>query len=304
MGINLGNTLEAPVEGAWAPPAVEGIFDVYKKTGFKCVRIPVRWDNHTMQTAPYTINATWMARVKQVVEWSLSRGLITVINVHHDDWLDNPQNFLTKLPRMVAIWTQISAEFASANSSLLFEVFNEPHVMTASQLNEMNDAVLPVIRQNNPNRIVMFGGLQWMNPDWILNNPTNLTFPDDPYVMLEIHNYDPYGYTSENPSIKSWGSAADKSALQQWITSIAFWASERNIAIFYGEFGCTHDQTAATGRIDWYTQHRELGLAAGFAMAVWDDSGMFQLLNRTSLQWSDTAVIAALGLGSNTSVTV
>jgi len=30
IGINLGNTLDAPTEGAWAPKAEESFFDEYK----------------------------------------------------------------------------------------------------------------------------------------------------------------------------------------------------------------------------------------------------------------------------------
>ena len=43
--------------------------------------------------------------------------------------------------------------------TLLFEVFNEPHVMSVDQLNVMNAAVHPIIRASNPNRIVLLGGV-------------------------------------------------------------------------------------------------------------------------------------------------
>lgn len=195
VGINLGNTLEAPTEGAWAPPATEALFDAYKAAGFKFVRVPVRWDNHTGRAAPYTIDGTWMDRVAEVVGWSVRRGLITILNTHHDVWLDDPANFDAMLPRFEAIWTQVAARFAPVNDSLLiFEVFNEPHLMTADNLNAMNAAALPIIRKTNPTRTVLFGGLAFMNPSWILSNPDALKFPDqkvDPYVALEIHNYDP-----------------------------------------------------------------------------------------------------------------
>ena len=44
----------------------------------------------------------------------------------------------------------------------------------------MNAAVLPIIRKANPNRVVFFGGLQWMNPTWVTTNPNAIKFPDDP----------------------------------------------------------------------------------------------------------------------------
>jgi endoglucanase len=39
VGINLGNTLEAPEEGGWAPAAKESFFDQYKQAGFTNVRV-------------------------------------------------------------------------------------------------------------------------------------------------------------------------------------------------------------------------------------------------------------------------
>ena len=138
LGINLGNTLEAPIEGAWAPAATEKDFDQFKAKGFTNVRIPVRWDNHTEQAPPYAVDEQFMSRVEQVVEWSLARGFVTIMNTHHEDWLDHPDTFAAKLPRLKAIWTQIAARFQSKPERLLFEIFNEPHLMSVDQLNEMN----------------------------------------------------------------------------------------------------------------------------------------------------------------------
>lgn len=66
MGINLGNVLDAPQEGAWAQPAQEYYFEDYVKAGFKSVRVPVRWDKHTLASPPWTVDAQFMDRVEQV----------------------------------------------------------------------------------------------------------------------------------------------------------------------------------------------------------------------------------------------
>ena len=56
-GINLGNTLEPPNEAGWNnPKAEEYYFDLYKVAGFQCIRIPVRWDNHTSTISPFKID--------------------------------------------------------------------------------------------------------------------------------------------------------------------------------------------------------------------------------------------------------
>jgi len=87
-GINIGNTMEPPTEGAWGnPPLQEHAFDDYKNAGFTAVRIPITWDGHTSTTSPYAINSAWLARVEQVVDWGLQRGLLITINAHHETWL-------------------------------------------------------------------------------------------------------------------------------------------------------------------------------------------------------------------------
>eukprot|EP01047_Picozoa_sp_COSAG01_P052513 COSAG01_NODE_5529_length_4204_cov_4.968088_2_plen_104_part_00 len=94
----------------------------YQRAGFTNVRVPVQWDHHTAQEPPYAINATFMDRVEEVVDWSLSRGLVTVLNTHHEDWLDNQTAFSAGLPRLVAIWQQISERMQGKPQTLLFEV--------------------------------------------------------------------------------------------------------------------------------------------------------------------------------------
>ncbi len=200
--------LEAPVEGAWAPAAEQYYFDDYVNRGFTAVRIPVRWDNHTARAPPYAIDPTFLARVQQVVGWSLSRNLTTIVNAHHDDWVNSEANFEAMLPRYLAIWAQVAATFASAPITLRFETLNEPSELlrsprrhrarqpaprklrpntqpgntpqtqpanlTIAQLNEMHAKVLPVMRAgggNNPTREVYLVGLSWDGADWLLAHP-------------------------------------------------------------------------------------------------------------------------------------
>lgn len=58
-GVNLGNTLSAPVEGNWAPVVYEQYFIDVKNEGFSNVRIPVDFygSRTTGSTAGFSINA-------------------------------------------------------------------------------------------------------------------------------------------------------------------------------------------------------------------------------------------------------
>jgi endoglucanase len=296
LGINLGNTLDAPTEGAWAPKAQASFFDEYKAKGFTNVRIPVQWGHHLATTPPYAVDPTFLARVEEVVDWSLARGLVTVLNTHHDEWFEDA--FAAELPRFVALWTQIAARFRGKAETLLFEIYNEPHAQqfSVADLNAMNAAVLPVIRAQNPTRIVLFGGLKFMNPSWVVANPDALAIPaNDTQLMLEIHNYDPYDYAGLiPPTVHSWGNAADVAKLASWMDAIGNWSAAKGLPIFYGEFGCTTSQTAATGRYTWYAAHAKAIADHGFAAAVWDDDGSFRIFDRQADTW-DEELLKALG---------
>ena len=271
IGINLGNTLDAPAEGKWAPKAQALFFDQYKLKNFTNVRIPVQWGHHMSTTAPYLVDEIFMNRVEQVVDFSLSRNLVTILNTHHDEWFED--GFPSSLPRFTALWEQIATRFANKSEILLFEIYNEPHAstFTTADLNAMNTAVLPIIRRLNPTRIVFFGGLKFMNPSWVIGNPNALQIPsNDTQLMLEIHNYDPYKYAGPNPTVHSWGSQNDIAALNKWMDEIGEWSKEKGLLIYYGEWGCTTTQTKATGRYEWYKQHAVSIRSHGFAASVWD----------------------------------
>jgi endoglucanase len=296
LGINLGNTLDAPAEGSWAPKAQASFFAEYKAKGFTNVRIPIQWGHHLAAAAPYGVDPVFMDRVAEVVGWCLAHDLVCTINTHHDEWLEDA--FASGLPRFASLWKQIAVRFANASENLLFEVYNEPHAaqFTADNLNAMNARVLPIIRAHNPKRIVIFGGLKYMNPSWIVQHPDALTFPaNDTQLMLEFHNYDPFDYAGgKAPTDHSWGSDSDYAKLRQWMDQIGNWSQSHNVPVFYGEFGCTTAQNKASGRYTWYKAHAEEIKARGFAAAVWDDDGGFRVFDRNADTW-DEELLAALG---------
>jgi hypothetical protein len=155
--------------------------------------------------------------------------------------------------------------------------------------------VVPVIRKLHPTRIILLQGLKYGNPAWIVQNPTALWVPPgDAQLMLEIHNYDPFPYAGANPSLHSWGSAADKAALKAWAGDIQTWAAAHELPIYYGEFGCTNAQTAATGRDLWFQAHATTISEHGWAAAVWSDGNKHLIYNYEDGSWV-ADILADLG---------
>lgn len=293
LGINLGNRLDL-----WQQPnrtVREKYFDDYKAVGFTNVRVPVCWHNHTMMAEPYTIDPAFLDLVDQVVRWSMDRGMVTILNTHHEKWLDLKKWFDRKLPRLEAIWTQIAERFKDFDDKLVFEIFNEPHLMTVDDLNAMNAAILPIIRKTNPTRNVLLMGLQFGNPKWETSRKSEgFKIPSDEHLLLEIHNYDPFKFAGAHPTQKSWGSDEDYSDLNQWVSTIKDWAKERSLPIYYGEFGVTNAQTPATGTDKWFQAHYKIISENGWGASVWNDGGGHLIYDYDTGIWN-TSVLKDLG---------
>src|ERR1700751_3125287 len=81
-GINLGNALDAPKEGAWGVTLKAEYFRTIKEAGFDTIRLPVRWSAHAEANAPYSIDPTFAARVDWAVDQALANKLNIIVNIH------------------------------------------------------------------------------------------------------------------------------------------------------------------------------------------------------------------------------
>ena len=279
-GINLGNTLEPPNEDSWNNgPAREEFFDWYVEAGFQTVRIPVRWDNHTAAEPPYAVSDVWMDRVEEVVDWGLDRGLVVILNTHHDDWIKQQYAVAGMRDRFDAIWRQISERFATKTDRLLFEIINEPFGLTRQNVDELNERVLGIIRQTNPTRVVIFSGNEWAGLDQLVT----AAIPDDPYLMGYFHSYDPWPFAGEGTG--TW-ETSEFSGLQQRMERAADWSASTGIPVMISEFGAVHSADRAS-RLRFYAAYTEEAMRHGIPFQVWDDGGMFGLLNRSSGTWDE-----------------
>ena len=140
LGLNIGNTLEAiGGETAWGNPLITKSFiDLIKQSGFNAVRIPCSWDQYASASTA-EIQAQWLDRVKQVVQYCIDDSLYAVLNIHWDGgWLDG--NITTQAQASVnakqkAFWEQIATKMRDFDEHLIFASANEPPVDNATQMN-------------------------------------------------------------------------------------------------------------------------------------------------------------------------
>ena len=81
------------------------------------------------------VNAEWMKRVHEVVDYVINQGLYCIVNVHHytgadsdsfKSWIKADEaNFSQNQSRYENLWLQIAEEFKDYDEHLLFESYNE-----------------------------------------------------------------------------------------------------------------------------------------------------------------------------------
>ena len=142
-------------ETAWGQAVTtQNLIKMFKDAGFNAIRVPVtwyphmeatfnsvKWDNSKNALAPWDpstddigtkIQATWMSRVHEVVDYVISQGMYCILNVHHDTGASNTawliastSDYNKQKDRFEAVWKQIAEEFKDYDEHLLFEGYNE-----------------------------------------------------------------------------------------------------------------------------------------------------------------------------------
>ncbi|MBR5061579.1 MAG: glycoside hydrolase family 5 protein [Prevotella sp.] len=169
VGWNIGNTMDSnsgdtlnmwiehwtdrtptAYEKAWGQQEITPeLIRLFKNAGFNAIRLPVTWYPHMEAKFNFStwensywypsrddigtkVDATWMRRVHEVVDYIIDEGMYCILNVHHDTgdsntaWLRADENVYAKQKdRFEALWTQIAEEFRDYGDHLLFEGYNE-----------------------------------------------------------------------------------------------------------------------------------------------------------------------------------
>jgi endoglucanase len=307
---NLGNTLDAiPNEDSWGNGQTrKATFEKIAADGFRSVRIPVTWSNHQSATAPYTIDATYMARVKQLVDWAQDSGLYVVLNVHHDSWqwvAKMSTDHDNVVARFNSTWKQIAAAFRDEPRSLLFEGINEPQFdnATAAQkteyLNELQVSFHSIVRSSggaNTNRLLSLttqaGSGDQVHMDDLYRTIDSL---NDRQLVAQVHFYSWYPFSVNVAGGTHYDDVAHK-GLEDSFAAMHRTFVAKGIPLYIGEYGLLeypnhfHPSRVERGEALKYYEH--VGYAArryGITTALWDP---FAYLNRDTLQWRDPALFA------------
>ena len=214
LGWNIGNTMEATGgETAWGNPKVtKALIDLVKANGFNAIRIPCSW-NQNANAATAQINAAWLARVKEVVQYCVDNDMYVIVNIHWDGgWLENNCTDAKKVEnnaKQKAFWEQIATHLRDFDEHLLFASANEPNVENAAQmtvLKSYHQTFIDAVRSTGGKNAYRNLIIQGPSTDIEKTNKLMTTLPTDKVadrIMAEVHFY-PYQFTLMTKD-ESWG---------------------------------------------------------------------------------------------------
>lgn len=280
--VNLGNHMEPPNEGDWGRAIADGDFAIIKAAGFDTIRLPVRWSTHAGTSAPYTIDAAWMKRVKHVVDAARGAGLNVMLNLHNYEEMTTAP--AAHAVRFAELWRQIGVAFAGyPTDSLWFELFNEPNgALNDGNLRGVLDPALAAVRATNPTRPVIIGGQNWSG----VSSLDTLSLPADPYVIATIHSYDPFTFTHQGatwatpmpPLGRNYGSAADFAELDATLAKVKGFMDRTGRSVFVGEYGAyDHPSVPLAERIKYYGAVSSAYASIGVQSCAWAYTNTFRL---------------------------
>ena len=247
-GWNLGNTLEASnwrtntalwnneggldAEISWqGTRTTQEVIDYVKQQGFRSVRIPCAWAlGHITDAEAKTIDAAWMNRVKEVVDYCINAGLYVVLNDHWDGgWLEehiattNRNTINGYKDTLTKLWTQIAEAFKDYDEHLLFAGLNEPNAdnqAATNNLMEYHQTFVDAVRAtggNNAQRVLV---VQGPSTDAEKTCQYLSRLPDDTAndrLAVEVHLYYPWNF---------WGMEKDES----WGNCFYYWGEGNHVA--------------------------------------------------------------------------
>ena len=308
-GVNFGNMLDAPTEGAWYLSAEDRFIDLVGAHGglgvIDSVRLPVRWSNHASADAQARIDPAFMARVEAVVQRLLQRGVPVVMDMHHyrqldGDALDAGETAVDDAVverRFLAMWKQIAEHFRAYPPTLAFELYNEPHGRLTTRWNELASRALRVVRQSNPERIVVVGPTQWNSARGL----ATFEVPPDANLILTIHDYDPFTFTHQGaPWVKpvmpvgiDCCSAEQLANLREPLDLAQKFGKRTGYPVYLGEFGAIN--TAAPAARNRYVRAmRNEAELRGMSWAYWELAADFGFIDPKTGQVRPDGLEAAL----------
>lgn len=264
-------------------------FRLLKEAGFHSVRVNLHAFRHMGPAPEWTLQPDWFATLDWIVAEARRQDLAVVLDFHEFNamGLDPAAN----RGKFLAFWAQVSRHCANADSSVMFEILNEPtKALSPALWNAYLREALAIIRKTNPVRTVIVGPAFSNSVDHV----AELELPDaDRNLIVTVHYYKPMEFTHQGaPWSKhkdrtgvDWvGTVPERQAVRGDFAKVAAWAEAHQRPIFLGEFGA-YDRGAMAARARYTEAVARTAEDFGWSWAYWQFDSDFILYDIRARQW-------------------
>ncbi|MFP3153210.1 glycoside hydrolase family 5 protein [Lachnospiraceae bacterium ZAX-1] len=327
VGWNLGNTLDAHFSGNrnyidldqetfWGNPETTAkIIAKVDDAGFDTIRIPVTWYEH--MDSSFQIDAAWLDRVQQVVDFAIECNLYVILNAHHDTWYTPSEENSGLAETMICVvWKQIAERFAQYDDRLLFENMNEPRLIgtryewtqgtpqARETVNKLNAAFVKTVRQASGGNSERYLILPTYGASLETEALEAFQLQKADKVIVSVHFYRPYWFAQEvggDADKCKWNARTQENTLEidRIFADLGRIFIDKGIPVIITEFGAI-DKGNEADRAAW--AHYIVGKAKRQNIpCIWWDTGgkpenteSFFLMDRYSLTWQFPQIVKAL----------
>jgi endoglucanase len=192
-GVNLCNQYNRPIQlRGMSTHGIQWFANCYNNNSLNALANDWKADlfriSMYVQEQGYETNPTaFTNQVNNLVEMATARGMYALIDFH----ILTPGDPHYNLERAKTFFAAVSARHANKNN-VIYEIANEPNGVSWSSIKSYAEQVIPVIRGNDPDGIVIVGTRGWSslgvsegsNETEVINNPVNAS-----NVMYAFHFY-------------------------------------------------------------------------------------------------------------------
>jgi len=328
-GWNLGNSFdgfEADLdkkdtgELAWGNPTVTKEFiQAVKEKGYSSIRMPFtvyrRYtvnENAGEDEYKYVINAEWLARYKEVVDWAVEEGLYVMVNIHHDSWIwlkywDG--NKESEEYRMYCdFWKQLADYMKDEPEQVCFETINEPDfgdtgdITAQDKLDEINRASYEIIRSitENKERMIIMPTMYTRYTDTEAESLYQfITELNDENIIATVHYYSEWVYSANLGKTgfdeALWDDYTPRKAVDSAMETIYQKFTSKGIGVVVGEYGLlgydSSEGCLETGEeLKYYEYMNEMARNYKVCLMFWDNGSGIDRNDTEDYSWKKAEV--------------
>ena len=275
--------------------------------GVDVIRLPINLHGMSSGEPDYIVDPILLDFLDQIIDWSETLGLHLILDNHSF----SPTGETTPAVNapLSAIWPQLAEHFIDRDSTLYFEILNEPYGISGFVWDTIQQNVVSLIRQIDPNRTLIVGPTSWNS----YNNLADMMNYSDDNLIYTFHFYDPFIFTHQGASwtdpsmaplagvpfpygaspmpgvppelqntwiqdnMLSYPSQGNVAYLRGLMDIAAAFRDTRNVAIYCGEFGVYIPNAINGQRVVWYNEVTRYLDSLDISWTMWDYHGGFGL---------------------------